>query len=335
MSPRTTAAPWVLGMIDAIVRAGLDAHALCAEAGIDIDALVQPNAKCSTEKINLLWKLATQRSRNPAIALVAPEVVRPACFDVVGYAMMSAPSLHGALERLARYLRILSDATSVTLSRHGEEFHFTYDVFSAGIPAPQQRFEFGLITCLSFFRWIAGREVRLHRVMLSAPAPRDLQPYRDAFRCPLQFAATSNTLVFSLGDLDFPLPTSNAMLSEMHDRFAGQQIESLAATRTTDLARVVIIRRLPEGEPTRDQIASDLCLSARTMQRRFADEGRSFHDLLDEIRRELAERYMRQQKLSLSEAAYLLGFASQGNFTRAFKRWFDLAPRQYRAQLTG
>ena len=71
-------------------------------------------------------------------------------------------------------------------------------------------------------------------------------------------------------------------------------------------------------------------MSERTFQRRLVEEGTSFHQLLDSTRRELAERYLRQRHVSLTETAYLLGFSDQGNFTRACKRWFALTPGQYR-----
>jgi AraC-like DNA-binding protein len=98
-------------------------------------------------------------------------------------------------------------------------------------------------------------------------------------------------------------------------------------------AREVIIRKLPDGEPRRDDVASALRLSERTFQRRLAEEATSFLKLVDDTRRELAEQYLGWLHLSLAQAAYLLGFADQRSFFRACKRWFKLSPGQYRNQL--
>jgi AraC-like DNA-binding protein len=95
----------------------------------------------------------------------------------------------------------------------------------------------------------------------------------------------------------------------------------------------MIIRRLPDGEPKRDQIAGELGMSERTLQRRLEQEGTSFIQLMDDTRRELAEQYLGRLQLSLAQAAYLLGFADQSSFFRACRRWFDLSPGQYRSQL--
>src|SRR5262249_13615776 len=103
--------------------------------------------------------------------------------------------------------------------------------------------------------------------------------------------------------------------------------------RTSYRAREVIIRRLPDGEPRRDQVADELHMSERTLQRRLEEEETSFVQLLDDTRRGLAAEYLGRLHLSLAQAAYLLGFADQSSFSRACKRWFEVSPGQYRSQL--
>ncbi|MBV8652752.1 MAG: helix-turn-helix domain-containing protein, partial [Alphaproteobacteria bacterium] len=182
-------------------------------------------------------------------------------------------------------------------------------------------------------RWIAGREVYPLVIELAYPAPADPAPYRDAFRCPLSFNATANAFVFAVTDLATPLATSNASLAELHERYAGDYLHRFDRGRTSYRAREVIIRRLPDGEPHRDQIADELRMSERTLQRRLEEEGTSFVQLLDDTRRELAAEYLGRLHLSLAQAAYLLGFADQSSFFRACKRWFEVSPGQYRSQL--
>ena len=116
MSEPTTAAVWVKGVAEMLAAEGLDVRTLLAAADIDPAALDAPGARLPSEKISLLWELAAERSGNPAIALAQHQVARPASFDVVGYAMMSCANLRGAFERLIRYLLILSDALTMTMS---------------------------------------------------------------------------------------------------------------------------------------------------------------------------------------------------------------------------
>ena len=333
MSRRTTAAVWVKGIAEMLAAEGLDARALLVAADIDPAALDAPAARLATEKISRLWELAVERSGNPAIALAQHEITRPAAFDVVGYTMMSCADLRTTFERLIRYLLILSDALTMTMEEEPSGYRITFVLFGGGRPVPRQRMEFIFATVIGFCRWICGRDVHPLAIELPYPAPPDLAPYRAAFRCPVAFDAPRNSLLFARADMAVSLPTSNPLLAQMHERFAGDYLRQLDNAQTSYRAREVIIRRLPDGEPRRDEVASELCMSERTLQRRLEEEATSFVQLLDDTRRELANQYLGRLHLSLAQAAYLLGFADQRSFFRACRRWFQLSPGQYRSQL--
>jgi AraC-like DNA-binding protein len=333
MTKWATSAVWVKGITEALAAKGLDVRALLAAAEIDPAELDAPGARVATEKISRLWELAVERSGNPAIALAEHRVARPASFDVVGYTMMSCADLRAAYERLRRYMLILSDALTMTLSEERGTFRVTLALFGGDRPVPRQRIEFIMTSLVSFCGWISGREIHAAGIELSYPAPADLAPYREAFRCPLTFAARSNCLSFALADMTQPLPTSNPVLAQMHERFAGDYLRRFDHAQTSYRCREVIIRRLPDGEPRREQVAEELCMSERTLQRRLGEESTSYVQLLDGTRRELAEQYLGGLNLSLAQAAYLLGFADQSSFFRACKRWFEKSPGEYRSQL--
>jgi len=123
------------------------------------------------------------------------------------------------------------------------------------------------------------------------------------------------------------------VLAELHERFAGEHLRRFDHSNMSCRVRAAIVRRLPDGEPRRDQVAGELCMSERTLQRRLEAEATSFVDLLDNTRRELAEQYLGRLHLSFAQAAYLLGLADQSSFFRACKRWFELSPGEYRSQL--
>jgi AraC-like DNA-binding protein len=333
MGKRTTAAVWVRGIADLLAAEHMDVGALLAAAGIDPSSLQEPGGRLETEKISRLWELAAERSGDPAIALAQHYVAKPASFDVVGYTMMSSANLRDAIERLVRYLRVLSDALIMILSEERGRLRVTFELHGGDRPVPRQRVEFILVTVITFLRWISGREVHPLAVALAYPTPADPALYAAAFHCPVAFDAPGSCLLFESAELARPLPTANPLLAELHERFAGDYLERFDHGQTSYRAREAIIRRLPDGEPRRDQIAGDLALSERTLQRRLEEEGTSYVKLLDDTRRELAEQYLGRLHLSLAQAAYLLGFAEQSSFFRACKRWFDLSPGQYRSQL--
>jgi AraC-like DNA-binding protein len=333
MTKRTTAAVWVKGIAEMLAAEGLDVASLFAAAGIDRAALEGPSARLSTEKLSHLWELAVERSRNPAIALAQHEVARPASFDVVGYTMMSCADLHGAFERLMRYLLILSDALTMTMTEEEAGFRITFVLFGGDRPIPRQRIEFIFITVISFCRWICRTHVSPRAIEIAYPRPADITPYKSAFGCPVSFGTERNSLLFAHADLKLTLPTFNPQLAELHERFAGEFLRHFDHAETSFRVREAIVRRLPDGEPRRDEVAGELRMSERTLQRRLEEEKTSFVQLLDDTRRELADQYLGRLHLSLGQAAYLLGFADQSSFFRACRRWFKASPAQYRHQL--
>ena len=333
MGGQSTSAAWVRGIAEMFAAEGLDVPDVFAAAGIDPAALEAPGARLETDKISRLWEIAVERSGNPAIALAQRDLPRPKSFDVVGYAMMSCANLRDALDRLVRYLRILSDTLTLTRSEDGSLYQLSFELRGERRPIPRQRLEYILVTLLNFCRWVGGRQIHPRAVAIPYPAPADPRPWQEAFGCAVSFGASTCSLVFALEDLARPLPTSNARLAELHDRFVGQYLEQFDRARTCHRVREVVVRRLPDGEPRRDQVARALCLSERTLQRRLEEEGASFGQLVDDTRRELAEQYLSQLQLSLAEAAYLLGFADQSSFFRACRRWFGVPPGEYRRRL--
>jgi AraC-like DNA-binding protein len=333
MGKLATSAVWVKGIADMLAAEGLDVPALLAAASIDPASLAAPGARVECEKVSRLWGLAVERSGNPAISLAQHQVVRPARFDVVGYTMMSCANLRGAFERMIRYMLILSDALTVILREEQSGYRLTLDVFDGSRPVPRQRVEFILVSLVSYCRWISGREVYPIAAEFPYPSPGNLAPYQQAFQCKVLFDARHSGLLYSREDLTAPLPTSNPALADLHERFAGEYLRRFDRSQITCRVREANVRFLPDGEPRRDQVAGELCISERTLQRRLEVQQTSFVNLLDNTRRELAAQYLGRLNLSFAQAAFLLGFADQSSFFRACKRWFELSPGKYRSQL--
>jgi len=153
---------------------------------------------------------------------------------------------------------------------------------------------------IGFCRWISRSDVAPRAVELAYSAPSDLAPYRSIFGCPVSFDAERNSLTFSRTDMNLALPTSNPQLAELHERYAGEYLRQFDHAQTSHRVRVAIVRRLPDGgEPRRDEVAVELCMSERTLQRRLEEEKTSFVQLLDNTRRELADQYLGRLHLSL------------------------------------
>ena len=145
--------------------------------------------------------------------------------------------------------------------------------------------------------------------------------FRPELDCPIRFEAPGNELTFAIGDVDRPLPRVNPKLAQLNDRFLVQCLADRDKADAVSRTRAVIL----------DQLASEtLYINVRSLQRKLQAEGTTFKAVLNEVRLELADKYIRDQSLSLSEIAFLLGFAEISSFSRAFKRWTGASPSAYR-----
>lgn len=333
MSERTTSSNWALAIVQALEMDGVDCRAIFRELGLDYAALADPDARFAQDGMTRLWQRAVALSGNPAIGLNMAKAIRPASFHVVGYALMSSRTLKEGLTRLVRYQRIIAEGADLSFRPTASGYELILAIHGDRLPPARQSAEASLAYALAFCRWMTGQPLRPQRVLLQGDPPADVEPFQQVFQAPLQFNAARYALLFERADLEAPLPTANESLAQLHDRFAGDYLARFSDSRVTHLARQVVCRLLPRGEPKREAVAQALHLSQRTLQRRLQEEGSSFQQLLDDARRELAEQYLAQPNLTLLEVAYLLGFADPSNFFRAFRRWFDMTPGEYRTRL--
>ncbi|ROO33946.1 AraC-type DNA-binding protein [Pseudomonas sp. NFACC32-1] len=320
-----------MGIVKALEMDGLDCRAMFGQLGLDFEALDDPDARFPQDSMTRLWQLAVELSGNPAIGLNMGKIVRPASFHVVGYALMSSRTLLEGFQRLVRYQRIIAESAEASIRQIEGHYGLVLTVHGDHLPPTRQSTEASLACALSLCNWLTGRTLHPVKVLFQGPEPLDPTPYHQAFPAPLMFNAPYDALIFERADMEAPLPTANEAMALLHDRFAGEYLARFSESRVTHKARQALCRLLPQGEPKRDVVAQALHLSQRTLQRRLQEEGTSFQHLLDDTRRELAEQYLTQPDMTLLEIAYLLGFADPSNFFRAFRRWFDTTPGEYRA----
>ena len=251
--------------------------------------------------------------------------------------MMSSPDLQTGLVRLITLpFCIVSDAVIITLEPGTGDRWVKLEPFGGECPIPRQRYDYGLLTLLTFCRWMLSRPLKPLVTAFTHSVPMSIAAYNEAFNSPLQFDAKFNGFLVSSEDLACKFPTAAPELAELHgsESYWSRLYSGSRRQGTTHRARHAIARRLQDGTPLRSDIASELKLGDHTFQRRLAEEGTSFTDLVDDTRRDLAQHHLTDPRtLTFAEIAYLLGYADQGTFFRASHRWFGESPGEYRARV--
>jgi AraC-like DNA-binding protein len=333
MIARTGSAAWVKGVADMFAAEGLDVEELFDEAGLDIGSLSDPAMRFLIDDVSVLWELAVKRSGNATLGLSRDLTTTYGNLDVVANAMMTCQTLLEGLQRLARYMNVVSDAATFVLTPAAAGYWLGLGHMGAERAVPRQRVEFGMLAVLTHCSWINGRDVRALAVEFVYPDPPDQQRHCAAFQCPLRFGQKANRALLRAADLALPLSGRNATLATVHERLAEQRLAALHGFTTSHLVREIIATRVAAPDLSRETVAAALHISSRTLQRRLEEEGTSFQQLRDDTRRELAQQYLREPGgSSLIRIAALLGFEDQSNLSRACKRWFGESPGQYRAR---
>ncbi len=334
MIARTSSSAWVRGVVGMFRAEGLDAQALFHEAALDIGALDDPDGRFSIDDVSALWEIAVTRSGKDTLGLSKELAITHGNLGLVRYAMMACPTLLAALERLARYMNVVSNAATFSLTEDVDGHWFELGHQGGDIPVPRQRVEFGMLTLLTSCSWFTGRELVAERVEFVYPEPVDPRAHQAAFGCPIRFGQSANRALLRKADLALPLSARDTAMLKLHERLVEEELERLEGSRTSQQVLRLLKAAALHPEPRRDQVAAALTMSDRTLQRRLHAEATSFQQLLDATRRERAQEYLRKPSHSLKLVAELLGFEDQSNLYRACRRWFGESPGQYRARLS-
>jgi AraC-like DNA-binding protein len=311
-------------------RLGLDAASVLSAVGADGGVLADADARLPHSLMLGIWNEAVRRSGDDAFGMHVAEQIRPGAFDVLDYAIRSSATLGEGFERLVRYHRILHDAAAVELRVEGDRARLLHALPAEAGPLPRHPAEFILAGWLVVARQATGLDFAPLEVTFRHAAPERLTEHRRVFRAPIRFAQAANGLWIERKLLAAPLVQSDAGLCATLERYVRELL--LRVPAATSLAHRV--RHLvAEGLPTvagAEAVARKLGRSRRTLNRQLAGEGVSFQSLVDDLRRELALRYLGEPRMAVAEVGFLLGFSEASAFHRAFKRWTGTTPAEHR-----
>jgi AraC-like DNA-binding protein len=319
---------WSKAMRDVFSQHGLDVDVLFADAGLELGPTDVSDLGDLTDAFSRAWELVVAKTGNAAIGLTLP--THPlVSLGVLSHVVLAASDVRSALQSLMRFVHLASPTAAVDLKIEGERCQLNLQIAPGRRPVAPQRYDFLALTCVRGLLWVTGREVRPLAFHHPAPEPAHAERWREAFGCPVFFNAQACMLELPASVLSLPIPTADPTVSDLCEKIASQIAEQQGGSVSTRV-RQVLLRHLSKGDPRREVVASSLCMSERTLQRRLTEEGTSFAELVDEVRREAAQRYFAHSDFSPTEITFALGFSDPSNFYRACKRWFGRSPSTMR-----
>jgi AraC-like DNA-binding protein len=326
----TVAATLLIDLVRYMERSGIPGSEVCKTLDLDLKALDQPNARLAGSLMERMWQLAEQRMNDPDIGLHAAENFNPGSMTILGYVLLSCRTADEALGRLARYAALLNEDLRVSVSKEGGRTRCDFRLTRA------IRYVTETMACgtLVTIRRLTTANIQPLAVAFSYPEPFTgiLEHERIFGPGAVSFSQPQSFIDFRTSDLETSLLSANPALLELFDAQARLLLDQLGqhgpvSRRVLDL----LARRITVAVPSLEEIASELAMSERSLQRELRSENTSFRQLIEEVRKEIALQHLSQPGALASEAAFLLGFSEPSAFTRAFRRWTGAAPTQYQA----
>jgi AraC-like DNA-binding protein len=321
-------ATWVKAIGRALDAAGCNGAALLAEAGFDPECLDGPTVCCPLDTTARLWQIAVAATGDPAFGIKVASYIKHTSFHALSYGLCASSTLKEAFERVQRFCHVASDAVEYEFYRCGSDYHF---VIEPAASVPFESIDALVAAQLRMCRSLIGRDYSPRLIELRRPRPARIEDFERLLRAPLHFGAEHNRLVFDCEGIERPLDGGNPELARHSDAIALQYLARIERDNIQARVRELLMQRLEKSEPSQEEVAEHLYMSARTLQRKLGDSGTTYKEILDETRHSLALAYLSAPEHSVSDVTHLLGFSSGSCFTRAFRRWTGQSPSDWRA----
>jgi len=322
----TTVASWAAVIWRALEARGIAPRPVFEHAGVNSDQLQDAGARIPLPAMTRLWDAAVEASGDPCFGLSAGQHVHPTTFHALGYAWLASHTLREALDRFVRFTRLVSTALTLRTVAVGAEVELGFESVGSALPFSLAAADAGAVALVALCRISYGEAFCPLRVRLQRPRPSCEQQFDAFFRAPITYDAPDTALVFAAADLDRALPTGNAELARAADEVILHYLARFDRDDVVTQARIKLMELLPSGQTSAQRVAEALHLSVRNLQRKLAAHDTSLAQLREDTRRELANQYVRNSRLSVGEITYLLGFSEPASFTRAFHRWYGMSP---------
>lgn len=304
---------------------GLDAPALVAQAGLPTACLANPDLKIDAQVTLALIEHAAAQAGDLAFGVRMGERRRMSNIGPLAVALRDEPTLQHVLDVLVNHIRLHNEALVIQTERQGDVVVIRLDLLTEQGRYFRQGTELAVLVTLQNISLFMGAQWRPRMVCFAHAPPPSLAVHRRLFGVPVEFEHDFNGIVCNSSDLHAPNPSADPLMA----RYAEQFLQSLHGQPRSfqDQVRELILLLLPLGRCNADAVAQHLGCTRRTVNRRLANEGLSFLQLVDAHRRNIARQYVQEGALTLTNMANQLGFSSRSALSRWYRQQFGHSPR--------
>lgn len=316
----------------AMAELNLDIQRVFQRCGIRAEHLEGRHVRTPHEAQGLFWQVLEDESGDPDIGLHIAEKMPLYKGQVLQYLFLSSQTFGDGLQRALNYQRLLSDASLATFHQEGDEASVRITSASDKVRNLRHLAESMLVGLMRFFRYVTDDQFVPVSVHFAHPEPENTDEHRRVYGCPVYFSCGENRIVFNSSVLEIPSLHAEPELLKLHEKLASEHIAKLERQDVVARVNRVIGEILETGQVNLEHVASRLEIKPRTLRTRLSEANTNFNQLLADYRCNLAKRLLAHTDESIDEIVYLTGFSEPSTFYRAFKRWTELTPIEYRNQ---
>lgn len=315
-------------------RAGVTVAPLLDRAGFSRRQIEDSSVRLSVADQVTFLNLVADATRDDLLGFHLAKRCELRATGLFYYVLASSATLTDVFQRATRFSSMVNEGAA---QRFIDGRSIGVAVNYTGVSRHQDRHqvEFWFASMMRLLRELTGVRLAAQRVRVSHTRTRGAREISAYFGCAVEFGAGADEMLFARKVGSLPIVNADPYLNRLLVGLCEEAVAKRSPARGTIRAQVenAIATLLPHGNARANTVAKGLGLSQRTLARRLTQERTTFSDLLNGMRRDLANRYLADETLSISQIAWLLGYHDIGAFSHAFKRWTGSAPREAAARL--
>ncbi|CAB3769074.1 AraC family transcriptional regulator [Paraburkholderia humisilvae] len=321
----------IRGYFDVARRYELNPFALVQEAGLDATSLTNPDTLVPVSPICRLLELTAEKAQCRTLGLRIAQTRQQFGTGVMNILLAHKRTLREVLLAAAQYRHLLNEALAIYVETAGDTVTIREELLVQPGTTAVQAIELAVGALAQHSSALLGEHWKPHSVHFTHVAPADLTFHRHFFGCAVQFGSDFNGFVCTAADLDYPNPNADPELVRYAESLANPLNVAVADSTALEVRKAIYLL-LPVDQVSIELVAKQLNLTVRTLQRQLDSSETSFSELIEEVRRDLAVRYLLNPRYPIGRVATLLGYGHQGSFTAWFQARFGMTPRDWRAR---